>query len=84
MIVDDVGIYFDLNQSSRLEQLIISRANNNAATSSDCSLFKERAQRLMTRICDEKLSKYNAVTDCPSLNELINQKNVLYLNTCHL
>ncbi len=81
VIVDDVGIYFDLNQSSRLEQLIISRANNNAATSSDCSLFKERAQRLMTRICDEKLSKYNAVTDCPSLNELINQKNVNTVST---
>ncbi|KAA0913762.1 capsular polysaccharide biosynthesis protein [Psychrobacter sp. ANT_WB68] len=74
VVVDDVGIYFDLTQSSYLEQLIISRAKNNAAIS-EHYLFKERAQQLMARLCDQKLSKYNTVMDCPSLDELINKEN---------
>lgn len=73
MVVDDVGIYFDSTQSSHLEQLIISRAENNAAIS-DYYLFKERAQQLIARLCDQKLSKYNTVMDCPSLDELINHE----------
>ncbi|WP_288995623.1 capsular polysaccharide biosynthesis protein [uncultured Psychrobacter sp.] len=81
VVVDDVGIYFDLTQSSRLEQLIVARTSfdnhnthNNRDSAGHHALHHSRAQQLMSRICAEKLSKYNAVTTCPSLNELANSK----------
>lgn len=73
VVVDDIGIYFDLTQRSRLEQLIIERTKN--ATIDNSGTQEARAQQLMARICDEKISKYNAVIDCPSLNYLVSQEN---------
>lgn len=69
VVVDDIGIYFDLTQRSRLEQLIIARTKGDTKPETRV-LDNKYAQRLMTRICDEKLSKYNAVIDCPSLDAL--------------
>lgn len=74
VVVDDLGIYFDLTRRSRLEELIVAHAKNDTSIS-EYHLFKERAQQLMARICDEKISKYNAVMDCPSLDALINQES---------
>lgn len=74
MVVDDIGIYFDLTQSSRLERLIIARAKK--CPNSDSNILnKVRVRQLITRICDEKLSKYNAVITCPSLDKLIVEEN---------
>ncbi|WP_227685631.1 capsular polysaccharide biosynthesis protein [Psychrobacter sp. NZS113] len=79
VVVDDIGIYFDLTQSSRLEQLIIERTKN--ATIDNSGADEERAQQLMARICNEKISKYNAVIDCPLLNELVGQEHPYTLKT---
>lgn len=75
VVVDDIGIYFDLTKSSSLEQLIIARTKNITNTNHR-STDEKRAQQLMARICAEHLSKYNAVMDCPSLDKLVNQGNV--------
>lgn len=64
MVVDDIGIYFDLTQPSRLEQLIITRIQNQLPAEND------KAKRLIERICTAQLSKYNAVIDCPLLDQL--------------
>lgn len=69
VVVDDMGMYFDMTHRSRLEQLIIARADH----SLDRGLNDRRARQLMARLCDEKLSKYNAVIDCPVLDELVNK-----------
>ncbi len=74
VVVDDIGIYFDSKQTSRLEQLIIVRAKCNAK-SEQLTSDNERAQQLMALVCDEKLSKYNTVMDCPSLDALIDENN---------
>ncbi|CAM3543585.1 capsular polysaccharide biosynthesis protein [Psychrobacter glaciei] len=74
VVTDDIGIYFDLTQRSRLDQLIIERTKK-AITTNNKSIDEERARQLMVRICDEKLSKYNSVIDCPSLDKLANEAN---------
>ncbi|MGM8887679.1 capsular polysaccharide export protein, LipB/KpsS family, partial [Psychrobacter sp. 1U2] len=74
VVVDDIGIYFDLTQSSRLEQLIVARAKEYANSDSDI-LNKVHARQLMTYICDKQLSKYNAVITCPSLDKLVIEEN---------
>ena len=73
VVVDDIGIYFDMTHHSRLEQLIVERtksASNNRAAG------EARARHLMARICEEKLSKYNSIIDCLSLDKLINEENI--------
>ena len=74
VVVDDVGIYFDLTKTSHLEQLIITRTKSDAK-SEQRAQDDDHAQQLMSRICNEKLSKYNAVMDCPSLDEWIDEQN---------
>lgn len=74
VVVDDVGMYFDLTQHSRLEQLIIARTKCDIKPEKHVSDNKY-AQQLMSLICDEKLSKYNAVMHCPSLDALIDENN---------
>ena len=69
VIVDDIGIYFDLTRDSRLEQLIVHRIKRKASVD-ERAQDKRHAQKLMQRICIEKLSKYNAVIDSPSLDAL--------------
>ena len=83
MVADDIGIYFDTTQSSRLEQLIVERArnivnsNDNSNNNNDDFIEDEVcAQRLIAHICDEQLSKYNAVTTCPSLDQLIADEQI--------
>lgn len=73
VIVDDIGIYFDLTHSSRLEQLIIERAKSDAKSETR-ALDNKHAQQLIARICDEKLSKYNAVIACPSLDKWVDEE----------
>lgn len=74
VVTDHIGIYFDLTQHSRLEQLIIERIKK-AITTNNESIDEERARQLMVLICDEKLSKYNSVIDCPSLDKLADEEN---------
>ena len=68
VVVDDLGIYFDTTHDSRLERLIIERTKN-ATTPNNYEIDDARARHLMARICNEQLSKYNAVIDCPSLDK---------------
>lgn len=75
VVVDDIGIYFDLTHCSRLEQLIIARTKDDVNAAVHIADAKH-AQQLMTRICDKKLSKYNAVLSCPSLDKLVTEKNI--------
>lgn len=70
VVIDDIGIYFDLAQRSRLEQLIIQRSHDRSNANELLSDTK-RAQVLMARICHAKLSKYNSVITSPSLDHLV-------------
>lgn len=74
VVVDDLGIYFDLNHQSRLEQLILQRTHIPASLA-QAAAESLRAERLMARIIDEQLSKYNAVIACPSLDKIIAEDN---------
>ncbi|WP_201511348.1 capsular polysaccharide biosynthesis protein [Psychrobacter alimentarius] len=74
VVVDDVGIYFDLTKTSHLEQLIITRTTSDA-NSEQRAQDDHHAQQLMSRICNERLSKYNAVMDCPSLDEWVDEQH---------
>ncbi|WP_350587757.1 capsular polysaccharide biosynthesis protein [Psychrobacter sp. 78a-MNA-CIBAN-0178] len=74
VVIDDIGIYFDSTQRSRLEQLIIQRAHD-YSSAHDLLSDNKRAQALMARICNAKLSKYNAVIASPSLDDLVTEKN---------
>ncbi|MGP9518649.1 capsular polysaccharide biosynthesis protein [Psychrobacter sp. AOP7-C1-14] len=74
VIVDDIGIYFDMTHHSRLEQLIVERTKS--STSSDRATYETRARHLMARICEKKLSKYNSIIDCPSLSKLIDEEKI--------
>ena len=65
VVVDDLGIYFDLSKPSRLEQFILQNADKWS------SLQSESAQSMMTTLCDNNLSKYNNTTYCPELNSLL-------------
>ena len=70
VVIDDIGIYFDSTQRSRLEQLIIQRSHNRSNANELLSDTK-RAQALIARICNAKLSKYNSVITSPSLDHLV-------------
>ncbi|MDN6275058.1 capsular polysaccharide biosynthesis protein [Psychrobacter sp.] len=74
VVVDDIGIYFDLTQSSRLERLVVARSKGDATPEKQL-LHNERAKQLMARICDARLSKYNAVMYCPSLDALVRENS---------
>ncbi len=74
VVVDDVGIYFDLTKTSHLEQLIITRTKSDAKSEQRVR-DDQHAQQLMSRICNERLSKYNAVMACPSLDEWVDDQN---------
>lgn len=73
VVIDDIGIYFDLTQRSRLEQLIIQRSHHRSNANELLSDTK-RAQALMARICHAKLSKYNSVITSPSLDHLVTEE----------
>lgn len=65
-IVDDVGVYFELDKPNRLENLILDNLinwNDDKETA---------AQRLIQKLIDNKLSKYNATLFAPDLKELAN------------
>lgn len=65
VVVDDLGIYFDLAKPSRLEQFILQNCDKWS------SLPSQSAQSMMTKLCDNNLSKYNNTTYCPELNSLL-------------
>ena len=52
LVLDDIGIYYDATRPSRLEELI-----NTSATIEETE--RQRAEALITRITDARLSKYN-------------------------
>jgi capsular polysaccharide export protein len=60
LVCDDLGIYYDPTQPSRLEQLIAKRA-----TLSD--LRRQRTERLVHSLTSGKLSKYNLGGDAPEV-----------------
>lgn len=77
VVVDDLGIYFDLSATSRLEQLIL------ATTGQWSSELTTTAQALINKLCDYELSKYNSTLGCPCLNTLAqtnNQSHVLLID----
>lgn len=63
-IADDLGIYFDLNHPSRLEQLILNNIYNWHHQK------QQRAQVLMDKIIRHKLSKYNQSLVAPNLSAI--------------
>lgn len=63
-IADDLGVYFDLTAPSRLERLII---DNIDAWDDD---KQATACRLINKILEYKLSKYNTSTKAPDLSAL--------------
>lgn len=83
MVVDDIGIYFDLRRPSRLEQMILRRIEQN--TGKEGTWSDEQitiAQRLIHRIMHHQLSKYNASIDCPILDELVETQQHTQLANC--
>lgn len=65
-VVDDVGIYFDLTQSSRLEKLIVQRLHQFDKK------HQQYAKQLIRTVCSYQLSKYNHTLSCPNLDTLVN------------
>lgn len=68
VVADEIGVYFDLHCSSRLEQLII----KNVQSWSDVQMQSARA--LMTKLSELELSKYNINLFCPNLTELASDR----------
>ncbi|WP_095590039.1 capsular polysaccharide biosynthesis protein [Actibacterium ureilyticum] len=62
LVCDDLGIYYDPTRESRLEQLITAAANLRPDQI-------RRAERLIARVTDAGLSKYNQGTPPPELPE---------------
>lgn len=60
LVTDDLGIYYDPTRSSRLETLIVERATLRADQ-------RLRAERLVRRLTDARLSKYNLTGEQPVL-----------------
>lgn len=65
-VVDDVGIYFDVRYENRLEQLILDCIAHWNDDKQHC------ANRLIKKITDNKLSKYNASLFAPNLKKITN------------
>lgn len=64
IVLDDIGIYFELHHASKLENDIAYRARH-------WSNERQRhAQTLIDSLISHRLSKYNATLDCPTLNEI--------------
>lgn len=74
MVIDPIGIYFDATSPSYLEQLIHASQLTPQA--------QQRAEHLMTRITQERLSKYNASAKTGTLSGLdfAAQVNVLLID----
>lgn len=67
IVIDDVGIYFDSFETSKLEHDIVSRLLDwNKG-------HQERAERAINQIIDYRLSKYNSVLECPNLSDLLKE-----------
>ncbi len=62
LITDDKGIYYDPRHPSRLEDLIAKRSTLTAGQ-------ERRAERLISALVSQKLSKYNLGGDLPDLPE---------------
>lgn len=60
LVLDDLGIYYDANSPSRLEELIAQRATLRPDQ-------ERRAQALIRSISRERLTKYNLRADAPRL-----------------
>lgn len=69
VVVDDLGIYFDLSTTSRLEQLILAGIPQWSAVQDSTT------QALMHKLCHYELSKYNSTLGCRSLNTLAQTNN---------
>ncbi|PIE46905.1 MAG: beta-3-deoxy-D-manno-oct-2-ulosonic acid transferase [Gammaproteobacteria bacterium] len=68
LVVDDLGIYFDLKNPSRLEQLITQKITQTKDESSWSEQHKDYARYLIEKIISYKLSKYNETLIAPNLS----------------
>ncbi len=77
LVVDDLGIYYDLTQASRLEKMILARL-----TSKNWSQqHYHYAQQIIQTIYEHNLSKYNTSLACPNLDKLtFSPKHVLVID----
>lgn len=81
-VVDDVGIYFDLTQASRLENLIIQRIHQFDKAPQNSA--KQHAKQLIQTIITHQLSKYNHVLLCPNLNDVIKKDTHCHTKPHHV
>lgn len=70
LVVDDLGIYFDLENPSRLEQLVTHRVAQTKDDSIWSEQHKDYARYLIDKIISHKLSKYNETLTAPDLSKL--------------
>lgn len=70
LVRDDLGIYYDPTRESRLERLIAAREKLPA----DAQL---RAERLLARLGDTRISKYNLSRPAPDLSTLASGPRIL-------
>lgn len=78
LVVDDIGIYFDLTQPSRLEQMIVQRMDTGTSITDSARKDNwsdkhfEVAHRLIDKIVVNRLSKYNDNIEAVELAQLAN------------
>ncbi|GLQ25994.1 capsular polysaccharide biosynthesis protein [Sulfitobacter pacificus] len=70
LVCDDLGIYYDPSRPSRLEKWIEKRATLRADQ-------QTRARRLIERLTEDGLSKYNLNTSAPGLSGLAKGRRIL-------
>lgn len=70
LVCDDLGIYYDPSRPSRLEKWIEKRATLRADQ-------QTRARRLIERLTEDGLSKYNLNTSAPDLSGLAKGRRIL-------
>lgn len=78
VVIDDLGIYFDLRKSSRLEQLIMDAQLQWTAAQ------EAQASAAMTKLLGNQLSKYNTALGCPNLNEMANPTPSSFISSIKL
>lgn len=72
IVMDQSGIYFDATQSSDLEILILQISISEEE--------KEQAQRLIQKIIDKQITKYNLPYDNVDQTKFKNKKNILVVD----
>ncbi len=78
MVLDDLGIYYDAHQPSRLERMLAATGDGDPL---DDPALLERARAAMARIRAARLSKYNdSPVDAPELGPVRGDRRVLVVD----